>query len=133
MPLQEIAGQRIQNFRWEADLKQVLEYYDGSRLVVRKDTSGTLYLDIWNDSQDGQERWLALEISRSRLRYVLSGEIGLREALQNPQNGQLMVIDEDQEGNLTATITTLAAVPENSWPAPEAKLNIPIPEALNTP
>ena len=126
MPLPEIPGQKIQNFQRELERETVLEYYDGPRLILQQDSAGTLHLAVWNDSSPEQERWLLLEIGRDRLIQVLQGEIPLREALENPQNGRIVVMDEDQNGQLTATITTLAQMPQDSLPMPGIKLSIPM-------
>ena len=131
MPLPDIAGQKIRNFQWETKRETVLVYYDGPRLILQQDQSGTLYLAVWNESISDQERWLILEIGRDRLRQVLQGQIPLREALENPQNGQIIVLDEDPERGGTATITTTAQIPQDSLPLPGAALSIQITEELN--
>ena len=129
--LPEIAGQKVRDFQWEPGLETVLDYYDGPRLMLQQDPSGATYLSVWTDGDADMERWLALEIGRDRLRLVLQGEIPLREALENPQSGQIIVLDQDRRGGgTTATITTPRELPQDSLPRWNARLQIPFEKAL---
>ena len=128
MPLTAIAGQRIGNFNWKPELETVLEYYDGPRLTLYREPSGAEYLAVWNDSQDGTERWLFIQTGRDRLRKILAGEIPLREALENPQTGFILVVDQDGNGHASAVITTADNLPQDSLPYRDVTLNIPAPQ-----
>ena len=116
----------------ELTLDLVLKYYDGPRLLLQRSRSEQLYLAWWSDSEESIERWIYLAVSRSRLGEILSGEIPSLDALDNPVNGHIYIIDVNVEsGSVIRTVLTEAsAVPDNSKPRPEARLRLPMPAEI---
>ena len=132
--LPDIQGQEISDYGWDASsFQQVLQYYDGPRLLLRKSQAGQLFLGWWNDSDHLAERWVFLPLSESRLHDILGGTITSLEGLKNPEDGYLLVVDLDVDsGTVRQTImTNAAALPTDSLPLQDARLHIPVPEHVS--
>ena len=129
--LPEIEGARISNFPWNAFVfEQVLEYYDGPRLLLQKSRAGQLYLVWWNDAERAVDRWIYLPVSEPRLRDILSGRLTALDALRDPEDGSLVVVDVDvgTSSVIQSIVTTSEALPQDSLPLEYSRLDIPIPE-----
>lgn len=107
-------------------LDEVLEYHDGPRLMLRCSDVGQPYLAWWNDADDSTERWLYLPVSGSRLRDILVGSIPARDALGDPEDGYLLVIDAagDIDDVVQTVITNTSALPWDSLPMPGVTLDV---------
>ena len=126
----QIDGTELTLPTWKMpEYEMTLDYYDGPRLVLRKDEED-IYLTWWNDEDEATERWLYLNVTRERLREILSGEITNREALTKPENKNLIVLDIDRATGETKRVvsTTPENIPQDSLPHPDARINIPIPQ-----
>ncbi len=132
--LHEIEGAKFPNFPWNSFVfERVLEYYDGPRLLLQRSQAGQLYLAWWNDADESIDRWIYLPVSEPRLREILSGSVSPLDALSNPEDGNLLVVDIDvgiDSVNQTI-VTTAASLPQDSLPLEWSKLNIPIPEEIS--
>ena len=131
--LPEIKGTLLPILPWgEFSFDEVLAYHNGPRLLLQRSPGGQLYLAWWNDENDDWERWVCLPLSEARLHAVLSGEMVSRDAMENPEDGYLLVVDIDLETDAPVRVvkTTAAAVPQDSLPRPEATLKIPMPVGL---
>ena len=131
--LSKIAGTLLPAPPWgEISFDVVIGYHDGPRIMVERDPTGQLYLVWWNDVDDAVERWVGLPLSKGRLQAILSDEMKPREAMENPEDGYLLVVDIDLETDTPARVvkTTAAAVPQDSLPRPEATLKMPMPAGL---
>lgn len=108
--------------------EQILGYYDGPRLLLRRSRAGQLYLSWWIDSEEPVDRWVCLAVSQVRLGDVLSGRLTVLEALTDPEDGHLLVVDVDAEENepLWSVATTLQALPHDSLPSEDYRLDIPM-------
>ena len=129
--LTTIKGTKIPALVWsDKSPSIVLRYYDGPRLLLQRSLTGQLFLAWWRDSDDDTDRWLYLPLSEKRLRAVLSGKITTLEALYNPEDQFLYVVDIDIENDLPirTTMTTAEMLPQDALPHADSKLNIPIPE-----
>ena len=129
--LPEIEGDEKTDFPWNAFvLNRVLEYYDGPRLLLQESRAGQLYLAWWNASDESVDRWLYLPLSERRLHDVLSGNMPILEALHDPEDGSLVVVDVDVDTDsvLQALTTTAEALPSDSLPVAGTRHNIPLPE-----
>ena len=128
--LSEIKGTLLPSLPWgEFSFDEELAYFNGPRLLLQRAKMGQLYLAWWNDEDDAFERWLCLPLSEARLHAVLSGEMASRDAIENPEDGYLLVVGIDLETDVVARTvkTTAAALPQDTLPRLGAKLNIPIP------
>ena len=133
--LPEIEGAKLHNFPWNAFvLEQVLDYYDGPRLMLQRSRAGQLYLAWWNDGDEDTDRWLYLPLSEARLHEVLSGGIPALDALNDPEDGSLLVVDIDVDTDAVAQAvsTTAAYLPQDSLPLEWVRLNIPVPEEVSS-
>ena len=129
--LPEIEGARISNFPWNSFVfEQVLEYYDGPRLLLQRSRAGQLYLAWWNDAEGPVDRWTYLPVSESRLNDVLSGGLAVLDALRDPEDGCLVVVDVDVRTSevIQSIVTTVAALPQESLPLEYSRLDIPVPQ-----
>ncbi len=112
-------------------LDEVLQYYDGPRLMLRRSDIGQLYLAWWNDADGSTDRWLYLPLSESRLWDLLVGEIPCRDALEDPEDGYLLVIDAagDIDDVVQTIVTNASALPTDSLPMPGVTLDVSEPVA----
>lgn len=126
-------GIELPNPPWnDFTLDLVLKYYDGPRLLLQRSRSEQLYLAWWSDSEESIERWIYLPVSRSRLGEILSGEIPSLDALDNPENGHIYIVDVNVESDsiIRTVLTEASAIPDKSKPQPEARLRLPIPAEI---
>ncbi len=133
--LPEIKGVQISNFPWnDFAFERVLEYYDGPRLLLQRSQAGQLYLAWWNDADGSVDRWIYLPLSERRLHDVLSGAMPALGALNNPEDGNLLVvdIDVDHDSVVQTIVTTTKSIPQDSLPLEWSKLNIPVPEEISS-
>ena len=132
--LPEIEGAKFPNLPWNSFVfERVLEYYDGPRLLLQRSQAGQLYLAWWNDADESIDRWIYLPVSEPRLREILSGSVSALDALSNPEDGNLLVVDIDvgiDSVNQTI-VTTAASLPQDSLPLEWSKLNLPMPEEIS--
>ena len=125
--LDSIPGTTLLDPPWrEVTFDQVLHYYDGPRLLLRRTDDGQLYLAWWSDADESVERWLYLPVTRSRLHDVLTGKTPSRNALNSPEDGYVLALDVSPEtDNVIQTVKTNAsALPQDSIPLPGAKLRL---------
>lgn len=111
---------------------EVLDYYDGPRILLERDESGQLYLVWWSDADMEMERWICLPLSEERLRAIFSGEMAPRDAMESPEGGYLLAIEFDLTADAAplAIKTTATAFPKDALPHPEAMLKMPMPVSL---
>ena len=116
----------------EFSFDEVLDYYDGPRILLERDESGQLYLVWWSDADMEMERWICLPLSESRLHAIFSGEVSPRDAMENPEGGYLLAIEFDLTTDAApwAIKTTAAAFPQDALPHPEAHLRKPAPATV---
>lgn len=130
--LTKIKGTPVTNLPWhDFAFDEVLDYYDGPRLLLERGLAGELYLAWWNDADADTDRWVCLPVSRPRLHAVLSGQMPARDAMQRPEDGYLLVVDFDlNTGSIARVVKTTAdAIPQHSLPPAGSCLNIPLPPA----
>ena len=127
-----IEGALLPRAPWTAFCLDItLLYYDGPKLLLRRSTGGQIYLAWWSDADEDIERWIYLPIGEARLHHVLSGAVPSHQALSEPEDGFVYVVDVENSGVIRQTIfTEMAFIPVNAAPLPNARLNIQIPEEL---
>ena len=133
--LQQITGIRLLRPLWnDFSFEKVLQYYDGPRLLLQKSHDGQLYLAWWCDSDESVDRWLYLPLSEGRLNTILSGEVSDFDALNNPEDGYLFVVDVDLDtDSIVQTILTDAnALPDDILPDPAVRLSVATPEEMHS-
>ena len=131
--LPEIEGTAIPNPIWGGfSFERILDYYDGPRLLLQRSLAGQLFLAWWSDSDTSADRWVYLPLSEQRLHSILSGELPALDGLKNPEDGYIFVVDVDADSDSIArtVMTTSAALPDDTLPRPEARLDIPMPEEV---
>ena len=112
---------------------RMLDYYDGPRQFLQRSLAGQLYLAWWNDSAGSTDRWIYLPVSEARLQDILTGVVSCLDGLTNPEDGYLFVVDEDFSEDppiVRTTMTTPAAIPPDSLPSPEARMDFGTPEDI---
>ena len=111
---------------WGFTLDEVLHYYDGPRLVLRRSDVGQLYLAWWNDADGSTDRWLYLPLSETRLWDILVGGLPCRDALDDPEDGYLLAIDAagDIDDVVQTIVTNASALPRDSLPMPGVTLDV---------
>ena len=123
--LDSIPGTTLPDLPWrEVTFDQVLQYYDGPRLLLRRTDDGQLYLAWWSDADESVERWLYLPVTRSRLHDILTGKTPSRNALNSPEEGYVLALDvsSETEDIIQAVKTNASALPQDSIPLPGARL-----------
>ena len=133
--LHKVKGSKVPNLPAEFPIEHVLDYYDGPRLMLQGCEDGQLYLAWWHDDDGAVERWIYLPVSMERLRAILSGKMTDRYAMDNPEDGYILVVDVDWNNDAaTRTVkTTTAVLPQETLPHPDVRLHIPIPKGICDP
>ena len=74
-----------------------------------------------------------MPVSEWRLRAILSGHMPVLDALKDPEDGNLLVVDIDvaTDSVVQTVVTTAASLPEDSLPLEWSRLNIPMPEGIS--
>ena len=130
--LPHIKGAKVSNLPDEFPIDEVLVYYDGPRLMLQGCEDGQLYLAWWHDDDGAVERWIYLPVSVERLRAILSGKMTDRYAMDNPEDGYILVVDVDWDNDaaMRTVKTTTAALPQDALPHPDVRLDIPMPDGI---
>ena len=127
-------GQQLPRPHWTTFVQEKeLDYYDGPRLLLKRDTAGQDYLVLWNDSDQDTQRWIYLPLdpdgpglsATPRLSETLSGRRSLLSALCN--TNYVFIVDEDTAtGAFIRTVKTQLHTLQTGDPLSE---NLPLPEA----
>jgi hypothetical protein len=68
---------------------EVYEEYDGPRLFACRTPSGLYFLALWAGETHDSDQYILLAVSPRRLEFIRAGEIQLRTAFLEPEDGQL--------------------------------------------
>ena len=134
--LPSIKGFNLANPPWTTFLfERVLEYYNGPRIIVQQSETGAIYLAWWTDADEAKDRWIYIPVSSTRLKDILSGTMSPLDAFEQPEFGYLFAVDRDAATDdiLQIVFTKAAALPQDTLPLPEARLDISMPEELVLP
>lgn len=108
---------------------KLLYDFDGPRTFTFLDRDGELHLALWFDENAEAVRYLVVQFSESLVELLETGQISIREALEQPR---LWVVDVNNGGiPSAATRTTLADLPQDELPVPGTML-LPSLEPLRT-
>ena len=72
-----------------------LIYYDGPFLSHYVSDKGDDYLFYWVDKSEDANRWLVLRVNLAQLQRYISGELALRQLIEQPNDGYLYSVDVD--------------------------------------
>ncbi|HEV3255255.1 MAG TPA: OB-fold nucleic acid binding domain-containing protein [Gemmataceae bacterium] len=99
---------------------KVLYDFDGPRTLTFLGNDGELYLALWFDENREAVRYLVVPFSEPLVQRLETGQISVREALEQPR---LWVVDIDNLGKpVMATRTTLADLAQDELPVPGTML-----------
>jgi len=87
-------------------IDRILEYYDGPRLFVAKNSLDEMFLALWVEDRDEGELWIYALISEDRLRDIESGSVSIRSAYTNADGGMVfrLIIDDDSKAVIFETM-----------------------------
>ncbi|MCA8832002.1 DUF6575 domain-containing protein [Hymenobacter pini] len=112
-------------------LIEVFHYYDGPKLFSCKNNGGQIYFVLWLGDEEldyRYDRWMYVPVSVTRIQHIKSGQIDLRSACINPEDGFIWIVnipfDSSLESNLEFRRPELVA--DEDFPEKGAKLNIKV-------
>lgn len=77
---------------------EVLDWYDGPRLFIAENASGSRYIAFWADEKASESLWLYSLVSESRISNLVSGKADLRSIYTDPEDGVIFLVRlTDQE------------------------------------
>ena len=72
-----------------------------------------------------------MPVSESRLSNILSGNIRVMDAMRDPEEDYLVVVDVDVgQGVIQSVATTVSSLPPDSLPFDDVRLNVPLPDGV---
>lgn len=100
----------------------VLNYYDGPKLFTFRDSDGGLCLACWSDEDEHHSRFLVVPVTSRIVKQIESGELTLRQALNQPR---LWVLDLHSNGELVqARLVDPHTIPDDAQPQVGVCLNV---------
>ena len=92
-------------------LVDVWDYYDGPRLFVAQNAAGAFYIALWADEDDTTNTWLYVAVSEDRLERVQTGQISLRAAYLDPEDGKVFeMIVPKGSGDIALALVDIAQI-----------------------
>lgn len=116
-------------------MDEVFFDHDGPKLFsLRARSLGIRILAVCIDEDEQRDALTFLYLAMGAQRYldVRSGHIGLREAIEQAEQGSLWLVVEDYSGTrpiLTARVTDVDQLSDSDLPTSEARLGLPTPTA----
>ena len=96
--MEEIKGTKLDKFPLKNLIKVAdLIYFDGPLLSHFRSEYGDNYLYYWFDANENFNRWLVFRVADKSLNDYLSGEVSLRELVENPWDGFVYLVDIDDD------------------------------------
>ncbi|MBW4485887.1 MAG: hypothetical protein KME14_25460 [Tildeniella torsiva UHER 1998/13D] len=84
---------------------EVLDWYDGPRLFIAENASGSRYIAFWADEQEGESLWLYSLVSEIRISNLVSGKADLRSIYTDPEDEVIFLVRlTDQEQSFVDAI-----------------------------
>lgn len=107
-------------------IADILVEYDGPRVFVGETTSGQRLLGCWIGEEPDNNEWILTPISRTRLAVVKTGQMSLREALEQAEDGWVYWIRTSSEpGKSVCQLTQVDRINPDWLPDQDAYLNLP--------
>ncbi len=118
----------------ELKIIEVYEFYIQPALFACLNRAKQVYLAVWIDDSEKASRWLYVALSRSRFSSLRRGEVSLRRAFAEPEDGVALdvVVPRDPE-QMSQVNAIPAGQVEDAWlPVPGEYLEIeaPMPHEL---
>ena len=106
-------------------MSQVHIFYDGPKLFTAESTSGQIYLSFWlGEGASESDRWLYVPMSVARNAMVRRGDLSLRDACLNPEDGWVWLVKVWSGGDVEdeAQISLPTDLEEQDLPTEDARL-----------
>jgi hypothetical protein len=71
---------------------EILDWYDGPRLFIAENASGSRYIAFWADETEEESLWLYSSVSENRIFNVMSGKLDLRSIYTNSEDGRILLV-----------------------------------------
>ena len=91
-PMPIVPGEACDNPIESSVERAILDWYDGPLLTLHV-VGTSLYLVVWDDSDDTTHRWLVARVSRERFEAFGDGTVTLSAMFSQPEDGNLIVLD----------------------------------------
>lgn len=118
----------------ELKIIEVYEFYIQPALFACMNRTKQVYLAVWIDDKAEASRWLYVALSPSRFSDVRRGEVSLRQAFAEPEDGVVLDVLVPSDPEQTSRVNPIPADQvEDAWlPLPGECLDIedPMPQEL---
>lgn len=115
-------------------IDEILFEYDGPRIFTARSTSNRLFYAfiVEEDDDEATETYVYLPLSDERWAQVRSGRIGVRAAVERPEDGFLFVVTADYAAGKNSVRESKPSDLNPEWlPTEEARLNNETPTRPN--
>jgi hypothetical protein len=82
----------LNTFLGKLRIVEVLDWYDGPRLFIAENASGSRYIAFWADEQGMESVWLYSSASENKIDSVISGRSDLRSIYTDPEDGVIFLV-----------------------------------------
>jgi hypothetical protein len=114
----------------DLQLEEVFLGYDGPKLFSCRNKTGQWFIAVFVDEDGNSEIYLYMPISFDRLRAVRSGQVTLRMAFSNPEDGIAYSVRRYLDRpKCDVELVTADGIPEDWLPEETAVLGLPTPTA----
>ena len=100
-------------------LLEVFDYFDGPRFYSCVSKSGQLYLAFWVDEIENASSWLYVQISLDRYNSMKAGNIAIREAFLQSEEGYAFLVTVDNINKIDITPLYCQEIPFDYLPEPK--------------
>ena len=107
-------------------LMEVYHYFDGPKLFSCTNTAGQRFLAFWLGDDQGNDRWLYVPVSQTRLILARSGGISLRTLCKVPEDGWLWIITLPSDSTEPLSVQPVFAeqLSPNDFPSDDSFLSL---------
>lgn len=109
---------------------EIFDYFDGPRFYSCVSKSGQLYLVFWVDETENASSWLYVQVSQERYADLKAGNIAIREAFLQSEEGYVFFITVNKTQELEITPLYGCEIPSDYLPESDDFLS-PSQESLN--
>jgi hypothetical protein len=96
----------VNTFLGKLRIVEVLDWYDGPRLFIAENVSGSRYVAFWADEQENENLWLYSSVSENRIASLVSGQLDLRSIYTDPEDEVIFLIrlTNDQQSSIDTIV-----------------------------